>query len=108
MAEEQGRICGFATIAPTADPDVAGAEELTSIHIDPGWWSRGIGRSLLEDARTRMVARGWTQAVSWMREGNERADRFYRRDGWTPDGARRVIAVEGEDVQDVRYARRLP
>ena len=108
VAEEDGKICGFATVAPAADPDVAGAGELTSIHIDPEWWSRGIGRLLLEDARARMVARGWTHAVLWMLEGNERADRFYRRDGWEPDGALRTIAVHGEDVQDVRYGRPLP
>ena len=108
VAEEDGWIRGFATVAPATDPDVVGAGELTSIHVDPGWWSRGLGRLLLEDARQRMAAQRWTTAVLWMLEGNERADRFYRRDGWRPDGARRVIAVDGTDVQDVRYARRLP
>ena len=108
VAEEGGRIRGFATVAPAGGPDAAGAGELTSIHIDPEWWSRGLGSALLEDARTRMAGRGWTRAVLWMLEGNERAERFYRRDGWMPDGARRVITVGGEDVQDIRCGRSLP
>jgi GNAT superfamily N-acetyltransferase len=42
----------------------------------------GLGPRLLE------VALGSRQAYLWILDGNPRADRFYRRHGFAPDGAR--------------------
>jgi hypothetical protein len=44
----------------------------------------------------------------WILLGNERADRFYRMDGWVPDGTRRREDVWGIDVESLRYLRPLP
>jgi GNAT superfamily N-acetyltransferase len=46
----------------------------------------GVGRVLMADARTRLSDLGFTEAVLWVLTGNDRADRFYRADGWLPDG----------------------
>lgn len=43
----------------------------------------------------------------WMLVGNQRAERFYRIDGWKPDGQRRLQEVHGIDVDEVRYHRSL-
>lgn len=39
---------------------------------------------------------------------NERAKRFYRLDGWRPDGQRRDEEVHGITVDELRYHRPLP
>jgi hypothetical protein len=44
----------------------------------------------------------------WVLLGNERAERFYRIDGWIPDDARRRGEVWGVGVQSLRYSRSLP
>jgi hypothetical protein len=53
--------------------------------------------------------RGFTEAVLWVLAGNERAERFYRSDGWTSDGRRRIELIWGGiAVDEVRYRRGLP
>ena len=40
-------------------------------------------------------------------EGNARAERFYRNDGWAPDGSRKTDSLWGVTVNEVRYQRTL-
>ena len=58
-------------------------------------------------ARARLFDLGFRKAILWVLEGNVRADRFYRRDQWAPDGAQRTDEVWGLKVNDVRYRRNL-
>jgi hypothetical protein len=39
--------------------------------------------------------------------GNARAERFYRIDGWEPDGESKTDSVWGITVDEIRYQRRL-
>jgi hypothetical protein len=50
---------------------------------------------------------GFRNAVLWLLAGNARADRFYRIDGWAPDGPARTDSVWGVTVDEVRYRRAL-
>jgi GNAT superfamily N-acetyltransferase len=108
VAVEQGIIRGFATIGPSRDADQQGAGELRSLNVDPDRWGAGIGRALMEAARGGLVRRGFAEAGLWVLVGNERADRFYRFDGWVPDGSRREDEVWGVAVDEARYRRSLP
>jgi hypothetical protein len=51
---------------------------------------------------------GFTEALLWVLIGNDRAERFYRADGWLPDGQRRDDDVWGARVSEIGYRRRLP
>jgi GNAT superfamily N-acetyltransferase len=82
-------VRGFATIGPARgveDPDVG---EVLALYVDPHSWGHGLGRRLIVEARRQMTARSFTNAILWVLAGNTRAERFYRADGWLPDGARR-------------------
>lgn len=107
VAERDGWVCGFATIGPCRE---AGPEtgELLALHVDPRAWGLGAGRELIADARARLVARGCTEAVLWVLVHNERAQRFYRIDGWRPDGVDRTIEIWGVEIFDTRFRRQLP
>jgi GNAT superfamily N-acetyltransferase len=107
VAIDDGTICGFATTAPARDPDVADDGELYALYVDPAWWGRGVGRTLIAAARGRLVELGFRNAVLWLLAGNARADRFYRIDGWAPDGPARTDSVWGVMVDEVRYRRAL-
>lgn len=107
LAVEEDRVCGFATIGPARDSDAASCGELMSIYLDPASLGRGIGRMLIAGARARLSARAFPDAVLWVMVGNERAMRFYERDGWRPDGSQRRIDVQGVVVSEVRYRRPL-
>ena len=107
VAIEQGAIVGFATTAPARDADAQEKGELAALYVDPDWWSRRIGRSLMAEARARLVAQGFSVAVLWVLVGNVRGQRFYARDGWRPDGSRRTDEVWGIAIDEIRYQRSL-
>lgn len=105
---DKDEICGFASCGPCRDPDRPDAGELYAIYVHPDWWSRGAGRLLIGDTRSRLAEQGFAEAVLWVLVGNERAERFYRIDGWKPDGHRRLDEVHGIAVDEVRFVRSLP
>ena len=104
VATEGDVIRGFVTTGPSPD---AGVGEMLALHVDPAHWRSGIGRVLLAAARERLVRHGFSSAVLWALDGNQRADRFYRADGWQPDGRASAQEVCGLMVNESRYARRL-
>jgi GNAT superfamily N-acetyltransferase len=105
VAVERGAICGFATVAPAGDADRHGSGELCALYVDPPCWGLGVGRALVAAARERLAGQGFGDAVLWVLVGNERAERFYRMDGWRADGSRRVAEVWGVKVNEIRYGR---
>lgn len=107
VAVDDDVICGFATTSPARDLDVPDDGELCALYVDPEWWGRGVGRALIGAARTRLVEMEFGSAVLWLLAGNARADRFYRMDGWMPDGLLRSDTMWGVAVDEVRYRRAL-
>jgi GNAT superfamily N-acetyltransferase len=108
VAVDDGVICGFATTGRSPDADTSDAGELFGLYLDPGSWGLGIGRRLMAEARQRLSGGGFTEAVLWVLVGNVRAERFYRIDGWSPDGRRRRDLVWDITVDEVGYRRPLP
>ncbi|MER6417206.1 GNAT family protein [Streptomyces sp. NPDC001137] len=72
-----------------ADMDPGATAQLYQIHVCPGSWGQGIGtllhaafvRQLRDASRTTGVLEAW--------ERNSRAQAFYARHGWKPDGHHR-------------------
>ena len=107
VADEAGVIRGFATTVPANQADLPDCGELAALHVDPDHWRRGIGAALVSAARTRLRDLGFRKAMLWVLAGNVRADRFYRTDGWMPDGVSRIDTVWGAEVNELRYQRLL-
>jgi GNAT superfamily N-acetyltransferase len=107
VAVGEDGICGFTTTGSCRDPDKEGVGELYAIYVHPQWWDRGVGRLLIDDVRCRLAEQRLSEAVLWVLKGNERAERFYRIDGWERDGHRRLQNVHGVTVDEIRYARSL-
>jgi ribosomal protein S18 acetylase RimI-like enzyme len=100
-------IWGFATVLASRDEDSPGAGELSALYVDPHRWGQGTGRLLTAEAYARLRARGFQEAVLWVLVGNDRAERFYRTDGWRHDGSRRRERMWDVEVDVVRYRRKL-
>jgi GNAT superfamily N-acetyltransferase len=105
--DASGTIRGFATTCAARDEDVPGYGELAAIHVDPDWWGRGVGAALLASSRAHLLDSGFKRALLWVLIGNVRAEQFYVKDGWTPDGTQRTDEVWGIQVADQRYRRVL-
>ncbi len=107
VAVADASVCGFASTGLCRDDDLADLGELMAIYVDPRHLNTGIGRLLIGAARERLRARGFAGAALWVLRENDRARRFYERDGWGPDGARRHRIYGNEPVEEVRYRRTL-
>jgi GNAT superfamily N-acetyltransferase len=119
VAVDSGDIRGFATAGPCREADARGTGELYAVYVDPCAWGRGVGRQLMAGARDYLARLGFGQAVLWVLAGNQRAERFYRLDGWAPDGCSRIEEIgpgwqsDGmpkwdRKVSEIRYHRALP
>ena len=108
VALEADVICGFATTGQSRDGGDDTTGELMALYVDPDRWGLGIGRTLLREARTRLTQQGFAQGVAWVLAGNERAERFYRIDGWAPNGKRREEMISGITADEIGYGRSLP
>ena len=109
LAEAEGRVVGFASSGAPAEP--AGLEESTgelhTIYIDAAYQGTGLGRRLLDWTLDHLRSRGYTSAVLWVLEGNQRGIGFYEAAGWSADGARATDCWGAASVARVRYRRGL-
>lgn len=78
------RAVGFAVARPSHDAPPVRDVELWAIYVLAAEHSSGAGQELLD------AALGSTPASLWVWEDNPRAHAFYARNGFSPDGARRV------------------
>ena len=83
VARRQGRIVGFVVRGPAAEhqghPQVRD-EQLYALYVLSGYYGRGVGQALLDQAL------GARPAQLWVAKDNVRARRFYEKNGFTADG----------------------
>jgi GNAT superfamily N-acetyltransferase len=104
LVAEEDAVIGFAAYGPSRDEN--GAGELYAIYVDPGSWSTGAGRALIERVEQELAER-YEIGTLWVLEDNARARSFYERAGWSPDGGRKAEDRLGVRAAEVRYRKRL-
>lgn len=110
-----GQPVGFLLLGPTPDDDhdPKTTGQVLAVHVEPQATGNGAGSALLRRAVTELARVGFTRVTLWVVITNDRARRFYEREGWLPDGARRreplaMPGEVGEVVTVVRYALPIP
>jgi ribosomal protein S18 acetylase RimI-like enzyme len=83
-------LVGFVTFGESRDADARGLGEVYALYVDPERHQGGVGRRLMAEARRGLVAAGFTEAILWVLQGNDRARSFYEREGWVADGTSRI------------------
>ncbi len=105
VADDGARVVGFASAATSRDGDAPpGTGEVLALYVVENAVGTGAGRALLVGAQGLLRARGHSRATLWVLESNERARRFYERNGWTWDGSRGTHQVRCANMPIVRYA----
>ena len=100
--EVDGTVDAFAM--GSARPPLA---TLNAIHLVPELQGRGVAQQLHAALLEDFAAWGCTTAELWVLDGNERAQAFYRRLGWVPDGERSTHTIGDVIVPVLRYSRSL-
>ena len=104
VADGSSRIIGFASVGPARDEDAGrDDEEIYSIYLDPAMWGKGVARDLMRAVLADVTTSG--ALTLWVLADNARARHFYRRHGFTPDGAERLEELGGIQLLEVRYRR---
>jgi GNAT superfamily N-acetyltransferase len=103
--EANANVVGFAHLGPTRDDDLdpAVVGELAAIYALPEVWGSGVGRRLMVAAVNVLRDAGFGDAILWVLEGNDRAQRFYEIGGWVLDGTAKDIVIADTSLAEVRY-----
>src|SRR5438552_1457111 len=73
---------------PTTDAAAApGTAEIYAVYLEPERVGSGVGRELFGTAVRNLRHVGFSRALLWVLESNDRARRFYGSAGWTMDDA---------------------
>jgi len=94
-----GELVGMAFAAPSRDEDAPCGLELQLIYALQRVHGTGVGQALLDAVIGKEVA------YLWVLEDNPRAQAFYRRNGFAPDGKRELLPAEWEELPEIRMVR---
>lgn len=103
VAESDGAVVGFSSFGPRRNADRGDELELFTIYVDPTAQHCGIGTSLLQASLAAMREAGAARAVLWVLDGNETAQRFYRRSGWVRGETTKDETLWGVTVRELDY-----
>ena len=94
---------------PARDADgEPGVGEIAACYAVPEVWGMGVGHRMAEVAVAWLRGAGADSVTLWVLEQNERAQRFYRRQGFELDGrSKQDPMLEGTQLRSVRMRRRL-
>jgi ribosomal protein S18 acetylase RimI-like enzyme len=99
VADVEGEIVGFASSGPAMDLDSPRPLELYSIYLLQKAQGSGAGQGLLD------AVIGERPACLWVAVLNPRAQSFYRRNGFTADGTRKIAPFIFDRIAEFRMVR---
>ena len=105
VADDGGRIAGYGGLL--AQP--GGQADVLTLAVAEHRWGEGIGGALLDGLLTEAGRRGCTEIFLEVRVDNDRAQRLYRRRGFTEIGIRRAYyQPSGTDALVMRLIQAPP
>jgi ribosomal protein S18 acetylase RimI-like enzyme len=99
VAEIENEIVGFASAGPAMDLDSPRSLELYSIYLLQKAQGSGAGQAMLDAVIDDQPACLWVAVL------NPRAQSFYRRNGFTADGTRKIAPFIFDKIAEFRMVR---
>lgn len=85
--------------------DDAWTGRVKRLHVDPAFWSQGIGELLIASGLQYLRGRDLKRVVLWVLQDNFRARQLYERLGWRCNG--RVTKPGPHGTTEVEYSLEL-
>jgi [ribosomal protein S18]-alanine N-acetyltransferase len=105
VAEDEGMVTGYGGLM--AQP--GGQADVVTLAVAADRWGEGIGSALLDGLLAEADRRGCTEIFLEVRVDNDRAQRLYRRRGFTDIGIRRgYYQPSGTDALVMRLVTAAP
>lgn len=106
VVEVDRKVVGFANVGRFRDePGDGTVGELWAMYVHPDHWGSGAGAELMRQTIADFESAGFSRACLWVLAGNERAQRFYRKHGWSDDGVSQSLQIGGTTIIEVRFSR---
>lgn len=104
MALENDLPVGFAALGPADDDDLDPVDTalVSTLLVEPRWGRRGHGSRLLAASADLLRADGASTMVTWIFDRDPASRSFYISAGWAPDGAARLLDMNGQTVSETR------
>ncbi len=100
VACDGGVPSGFIAVARDGEPGYDAV--IDSLHVAAAWRGTGLGRRLMGQAASRLLAAGASSVCLRVFDANTAAVGFYRRLGGRPDGSG-IDGFAGADMPDTRF-----
>lgn len=108
VAESTQGIIGLLDFRFEIDEEQATRAHVSLICVDPQHQSRGVGTNLMQYILDSCRAEGCQYALLPVREKNVRAQAFYQRLGWKPDGTTEFVAENLRELTgDIAFMYRI-
>lgn len=105
VAAVDGQVVGFACVGVfRKEVDNPLARELWAMYVHPDHWSTGAGYALMNATMDHFAEQDAQTAYLWVLEDNDRARRFYERQGWSADDVTEIESIGGADIVERRYS----
>ncbi len=105
VAEDDGVVTGYGGLLA----QTGGQADVLTLAVAAHRWGEGIGSALLDGLLAEAARRGCTEIFLEVRVDNDRAQRLYRRRGFTDVGVRRgYYQPSGTDALVMRRASAAP
>ncbi len=99
VVEHCGDLIGIAQSAAPTETDATWSQQLNVLYVLASAHGTGAGKALLDAVICRDTAAGL-----WVADPNPRAQAFYRKHGFVPDGS----SKEEYGTREIRMVRRAP
>jgi L-amino acid N-acyltransferase YncA len=106
VAEENGRVFGYAYGGPFKSRAAYRWSCEVSVYVELGRRRTGAGRALYEELFTRLAARGYHMALAGMTLPNEPSAALHKALGFTPVGTYRETGWKHNTWHDVTWTQR--
>ena len=108
VAVDGGRVAAHCHARTASEADWRGWGEIHTMYTHPDYWRKGYGTAVFKRAEEWLYERGFDEVYLFVLEGNERAERFYKAQGFFPNGGTLCCEIGGVVVTDNRYTKFYP
>ena len=101
------QIVGTASYCHSRFEDWKDYGEIISVYFLPAYMGKGYGRALLQAAVDKLAEMGCTDILLWVLAENERAKKFYEKNGFSASGAYLDDNIGGKSLKELQYVRHV-
>ena len=103
---ENGLIIGTASFCKSRWEQYSNYGEIVSIYFLPAYMGKGYGKHLLKKCVEELNGLGYNNILLWVLENNQRARRFYEKNGFTCSGDFLNDNIGGKELREIMYSYR--